>query len=98
MNDDFDTHVEQYDKINRPHNTITKMEISPNGEYLVTYSEEDHSIVLWNVEDIETGRLKSGHTEIRIDEIIDKPVIINENKSEVVQTNDQESPTEIVTQ
>src|ERR1044072_5911551 len=34
-----------------PHNgkPITKLEVSPNGEYLVTYSEKDHSIVGWNV-------------------------------------------------
>ncbi|RGB26722.1 hypothetical protein C1646_746706, partial [Rhizophagus diaphanus] len=31
---------------------ITKIEISPNEKYLITYSEEDHSIVGWNVEDI----------------------------------------------
>ncbi|PKB97836.1 hypothetical protein RhiirA5_432418 [Rhizophagus irregularis] len=34
-----------------PHNgkPITKVEISPNEEYLVTYSENDHSIVVWNI-------------------------------------------------
>lgn len=36
-----------------PHNgkPITKIEISPNEEYLVTYSEDDHSIVVWNIKD-----------------------------------------------
>ncbi|RGB41500.1 hypothetical protein C1646_752056 [Rhizophagus diaphanus] len=36
-----------------PHdgNPITKVEISPNEEYLVTYSEDDHSIIVWNIKD-----------------------------------------------
>jgi WD40 repeat protein len=42
----------------KPHNDkpITKIEISPNGEYLVTYSKEDHSIVGWKV-DVDEGQL-----------------------------------------
>ena len=28
---------------------ITNIEISPNGKYLVTYSEADHSIVGWDI-------------------------------------------------
>ena len=34
-----------------PHNGeyINEMKISPNGKYLVTYSEEDETIVGWNV-------------------------------------------------
>ena len=31
---------------------ITNIEISPNGEYLVTYSKEDCSIAGWDVSDI----------------------------------------------
>ena len=44
-----------------PHNgkPITKIEVSPNEKYLVTYSEEDNSIVGWNVEDVGEGQLKS---------------------------------------
>ena len=30
---------------------ITRIEISPNEKYLITYSKEDYSIVGWNVED-----------------------------------------------
>ena len=35
-----------------PHNgkTCTRMEISPGCKYLVTYSEDDHSLVGWDVE------------------------------------------------
>src|ERR1043166_3485563 len=38
-----------------PHNgkPITKLEVSPNGKYLVTYSESDRSIVGWDVKDID---------------------------------------------
>src|ERR1043165_2928018 len=41
----------------RPHDgkPINRLEISPNGKYLVTYSEDNHSIVGWNVEDINEG-------------------------------------------
>jgi hypothetical protein len=35
---------------------INQVEASPNGKYLVTYSEEDHSIVGWI---ISGGQLKS---------------------------------------
>ncbi|PKY29472.1 hypothetical protein RhiirB3_391843 [Rhizophagus irregularis] len=42
--------------------TITMIEISPNGKYLVTYSEEDHSIIGWNIEDVDEGQLKLDHT------------------------------------
>ncbi|RGB38502.1 hypothetical protein C1646_812605 [Rhizophagus diaphanus] len=44
----------------KPHNNkpITKIEISPGGRYLVTYSQEDHSVVGWNIEDVDEGQLK----------------------------------------
>ena len=46
----------------KPHNgnPITKMEVSPNEKYLVTYSKEDNSVVGWNVEDVDEGLLKPG--------------------------------------
>lgn len=39
--------------IDKPHNgrPITKIEISPNEEYIVTYSVIDHSIFGWNIKD-----------------------------------------------
>jgi hypothetical protein len=42
---------------NKLHNglPITEIEVSPNEKYLVTYSQEDHSIVGW---DITNGQLK----------------------------------------
>jgi hypothetical protein len=43
-----------------PHNgkPITKIEISPDESYLVTYSEEVPSIVGWNVGDVDEEQLK----------------------------------------
>ena|ERR1043166_647286 len=48
----------------QPHNgkPITNVEVSPNGKYLVTYSEKDHSIVGWNINDIDEGRLRPDST------------------------------------
>jgi WD40 repeat protein len=37
---------------------ITMIEISPKEKYLITYSEEDGSIIGWNVEDIDKVQLK----------------------------------------
>ncbi|UZO14412.1 uncharacterized protein OCT59_005869 [Rhizophagus irregularis] len=45
---------------------ITKIEISPNEKYLITYSNEDYSIVGWNVEDIDKVQLKF-HQTVKID-------------------------------
>jgi hypothetical protein len=36
--------------------SITKIEISPKGKYLVTYSKENHSIVWWIDKDLYKGR------------------------------------------
>ncbi|PKK66375.1 hypothetical protein RhiirC2_784855, partial [Rhizophagus irregularis] len=46
---------------------ITRIEISPNGNYLITYSEKDRSIVGWNVEDKDKVQLKFDKT-VKIDE------------------------------
>ena len=58
MSDDVIIPVEQDDGIIEPvksHNgkPITKLEVSPNGRYLVTHSESDRSIVGWDVKDID---------------------------------------------
>jgi hypothetical protein len=52
-----------------PHNgkLITTIEISPNENYLVTYSEEDRSVVGWNVEVIEKVQLKF-HQTVKVNE------------------------------
>ncbi|PKC55693.1 hypothetical protein RhiirA1_429451, partial [Rhizophagus irregularis] len=46
---------------------ITMLEISPNEKYLVTYSEEDRSIVGWNIEDIDKAQLKF-HQTVEVEE------------------------------
>ncbi|PKK68605.1 hypothetical protein RhiirC2_867185 [Rhizophagus irregularis] len=53
----------------KPHNgkPITRIETSPNENYLITYSEEDRSFVGWNVEDIDKVQLKFDKT-VKIDE------------------------------
>jgi WD40 repeat protein len=51
---------ERHNDSDKPHNGkyITKIEISPNEKYLVTYNQNDKSIVGWNVEDVDEGQLK----------------------------------------
>ncbi|PKC73251.1 hypothetical protein RhiirA1_389068 [Rhizophagus irregularis] len=53
--DKSDDNIEKIDFVNidNPHNgeRITEMEMSPNEKYLVTYSEDDHSIFGWSIED-----------------------------------------------
>jgi WD40 repeat protein len=47
----------------KPHNgkPITKIEVSPNEKYLITYSQEDNSIAGWNIGDNDEGPLKLDH-------------------------------------
>ncbi|GBC03272.1 hypothetical protein RclHR1_05040013 [Rhizophagus clarus] len=56
------TDIEKFDieKSHKSHNgkTITGLFISPDEKYVVTYSKKDQSLAVWNVEDIEEGRLK----------------------------------------
>jgi WD40 repeat protein len=61
------------DKIHEPnkiHNgkPITRLEVSPNGKYLVTYSEDDNSIVGWDVDKIFEGQLKPDNNTIEIND------------------------------
>ncbi|PKY40246.1 hypothetical protein RhiirA4_531362 [Rhizophagus irregularis] len=50
-------------------NPITRIEISPNEKYLITFSSEDGSIVGWDVEDIDKVQLKF-HQTVKIDRFI----------------------------
>ncbi|PKC54714.1 hypothetical protein RhiirA1_476803 [Rhizophagus irregularis] len=63
-----------------PHNgkPITMIEISPNENYFITYSERDSSIVGWNVEDIDKGQLKVDKT-VKINHGI-KSLCVSDNK------------------
>ncbi|PKK74639.1 hypothetical protein RhiirC2_738419, partial [Rhizophagus irregularis] len=65
---DFDkVDLTNKDKIDsdKAHNSlpITEIEVSPNEKYLVTYSQEDRSIVGW---EITNGQLKP---ESRVDDV-----------------------------
>src|SRR3954452_17356344 len=59
----------------KPHNgkPITELEISPNGKYLVTYSEDDRSIIGWDVKDID--KVNDIKTSTELDEGRLKPDI-----------------------
>ncbi|CAG8466075.1 467_t:CDS:10 [Funneliformis caledonium] len=84
INNEFYDSLEMCDNVSiempPPHNgePISMMEISPNGKYLVTYSEVDKTIVVWNVENIkdiiEGEDLKGKH-------------LINYYKHELVETS-----------
>ncbi|PKB99495.1 hypothetical protein RhiirA5_429594 [Rhizophagus irregularis] len=74
--DNIDVDKNDVDKIftfddigDEPHNgkPITIIEISPNENYLITYSEEDRSVAGWNVEDMDKVQLKF-HQTVRINE------------------------------
>ena|ERR1044072_1940127 len=58
--DEIEPHNQEKNDGTKPHNgnSITRLEVSPNDKYLVTYSDEDNSIVGWNIEDIYEGPLK----------------------------------------
>ncbi|RGB26320.1 hypothetical protein C1646_746899, partial [Rhizophagus diaphanus] len=63
-----------------PHNgkPITMIEISPNENYFITYSEKDSSIVGWNVEDIDKVQLKFDKT-VKINHGV-KSLCVSDNK------------------
>ncbi|PKK67804.1 hypothetical protein RhiirC2_834909 [Rhizophagus irregularis] len=63
-NNDIHYKIDIDNDINKPHNgkLVTKIEVSPNEKYLVTYSEEDHSIVGWNIESKDKSQLKLDKT------------------------------------
>ncbi|PKY57118.1 hypothetical protein RhiirA4_477964 [Rhizophagus irregularis] len=58
---------------------ITMIEISPNEKYLITYSEEDRSIVGWNVEDMDKVQLKFDQT-VKIDGGIYNSLCVSDDK------------------
>src|SRR6266480_4934801 len=69
--------TEQVDQpyVGKPHNgPITKIEVSPNGKYLVTYDrkDKDRSIVGWNVEGINEGRLEPDFHNIKTVKLVEK--------------------------
>jgi WD40 repeat protein len=72
--------VKSYEKIDdKPHNgkPITKIEISTNEKYLVTYSENDRSIVGWNVEDVDKDQPKS---ELKVNDVNVRQMCFSDDK------------------
>ncbi|GET53618.1 hypothetical protein GLOIN_2v1871470 [Rhizophagus irregularis DAOM 181602=DAOM 197198] len=68
---------------------ITMIEISPNENYLITYSKEDRSIAGWNVEDMDKVQLKF-HQTVRINEDKIHSLCVSDDK-ELVYNNDGKS-------
>ncbi|GBC33615.2 hypothetical protein GLOIN_2v1874127 [Rhizophagus irregularis DAOM 181602=DAOM 197198] len=63
----------------KPHNgkPITKIEVSPNEKYLVTYSQEDRSFVGWDVEDTDEGPLKLDKS-FKLSDVIKEEIDVKE--------------------
>jgi WD40 repeat protein len=70
----------------KPHEgkPITNMEVSPEGNYLVTYSKDDLSFVGWNIEDLDEGQIKLDNTilieRIRNDNINVDSLCVSDDK------------------
>jgi hypothetical protein len=57
--------------------SITKIEVSPNEKYLITYSEDDHSIFGWNID----GEPKPDKTYLKLnDKVKIKQICISDYK------------------
>jgi hypothetical protein len=65
--------------IDNPHNgkLIEKIVVSLNEEYLVTYSQEDRSIVGWNANAKEEGKLIPDYT-VELSDIIEEFLNLNQ--------------------
>src|ERR1044072_6752831 len=60
---DDDDELPHYDELPHDGQPVTLFEISPNGKYVVTYSKDNKTIIVWNVEDHE-GKLEPDHTVV----------------------------------
>jgi WD40 repeat protein len=78
---DFDK-IFTFDDINdERHNgePITMIEISPNENYLITYSKEDGSIVGWDVENLDKVQFKF-HQTVKINKTISNFCVSDDKK------------------
>jgi hypothetical protein len=66
----------------KPHNdkSITKIEVSPNEKYLVTYSRDDNSIVGWNVAYVDEGQLEHETFPHKIQDYIQRQICVSDDK------------------
>ncbi|EXX65143.1 hypothetical protein RirG_136100 [Rhizophagus irregularis DAOM 197198w] len=84
--DEISVVIDDIDKIHiygdkKPHNgkSITRIEVSPNEKCLVTYSEDDESIVCWNVESSKgEGPLTPDFTSNKVDNHIEQ-ICVSDN-------------------
>ncbi|PKY17222.1 hypothetical protein RhiirB3_382357 [Rhizophagus irregularis] len=58
---------------------ITLIEVSPNEEYLVTYSKEDKSIIGWNFKGINEGKCYSDN-DVQISDVNLRQICISDNQ------------------
>ena len=72
-------------KLSHSGKTITKIEVSPNEKYLITYSEEDDSIICWNVGVVVEGQLEPGFS-VRSANKIKLPLCPNADFFQLVKT------------
>ncbi|POG71445.1 hypothetical protein GLOIN_2v1794049 [Rhizophagus irregularis DAOM 181602=DAOM 197198] len=80
-NNDIHYKIDIDNDINKPHNgkLVTKIEVSPNEKYLVTYSKDDHSIVGWNIESKDKSQLKLDKT-FKLSDMILLQMCVSDNK------------------
>jgi WD40 repeat protein len=62
--DEISLEIDENIDNDKPHNSkpITKIVVSPNCKYLVTYSRDDKSIFGWNVKNKDEGSLELDQT------------------------------------
>ncbi|CAB4429415.1 unnamed protein product [Rhizophagus irregularis] len=75
INDDSDIDINKPAYLDKP-----IIEVSPNGEYLVAYNPEDHSIVGWNAKDIEEGQLTKSDVPVEVNDSIGQISVSDDKK------------------
>lgn len=59
---------------------ITLIEVSPNEDYLVTYSKEDKSIIGWNVKGVNEGKKCYSDNDVQISDVNLRQICISDNQ------------------
>jgi len=63
---------------------ISMMEISPNGEYLVTYSEKDKTIVGWHVKNTAKGKKCEQDKHVKVEDKISHMCVSNKSDETIL--------------
>lgn len=79
------------EKSHNPHNgkPIKDIIVSPDEKYIVSYSKEDKSIIGWNVDDIEEGRLKLDNSHPVKPDLLNMKIDITEDKKVFFNTDNK---------